>query len=183
MSTIESTNTAVLPAGTWQIDPVHSQVGFAVKYMVGTFRGSFSPVEATLVVEPGGEAGLTGSAKAESVKVQEPNLVAHLLSPDFFDAERAPELHFRSTDVRVHAGRVTVDGDLEVKGVTRPVTLTGELGEQITDPYGRERIGITLGGTIDRTEFGISWNNPLPSGKSALANEVALEAELYLVKE
>jgi len=183
MSTIESTNAAVLPAGTWQLDPVHSQVGFAVKYMVGTSRGSFSPVEAPLVVGADGEAGLTGSARAENVKVQEPSLVAHLLAPDFFDAERTPELRFRSTDVRTDGARVTVDGELEVKGATRPVTLTGEVGEQITDPFGRERIGITLGGTIDRTDFGINWNNPLPSGKSALANEVALEAELYLVKE
>jgi polyisoprenoid-binding protein YceI len=183
MSTIESTNAAVLPAGTWQIDPVHSQVGFAVKYMVGTFRGSFSPVEATLVVGADGGARLTGSARAENVKVQEPTLVAHLLAPDFFDAERTPELRFRSTDVRADGARVTVEGELEVKGTTRPVTLTGEAGEQLTDPFGRERIGITLGGTIDRTDFGINWNNPLPSGKSALANEVALEAELYLVKE
>ena len=183
MSTIESTNATALPAGTWQLDPVHSQVGFAVKYMVGTFRGSFSPVAATLSVDASGEASLTGSAKAESVKVQEPSLVAHLLSPDFFDAERAPELRFRSTDVRVDGSRVAAAGDLEIKGVTRPVTLEGEVGEQITDPYGRERIGITLAGTIDRTDFGINWNNPLPSGKSALANEVTLDAELYLVKE
>ncbi len=183
MSTIESTNTAVLPTGTWQLDAVHSQVGFAVKYMVGTFRGSFSPVAATLSVGADGGASLAGSAQAESVKVQEPSLVAHLLSPDFFDAERAPELRFRSTDVRTTGGHIAVDGELEIKGVTRPVTLEGEVGEQITDPYGRERIGITLGGTIDRTEFGINWNNPLPSGKSALANEVALDAELYLVKE
>ncbi len=181
MSTIESQT--ALPAGTWQLDPVHSQVGFAVKYMVGTFRGSFSPVEATLTVGADGEAGLTGSARAENVKVQEPNLVAHLLSPDFFDAERAPELRFRSTDVRTDGGRIAVDGELEVKGVTRPVTLAGDVGEQITDPYGRERIGVRLGGTIDRTEFGINWNNPLPNGRSALANEVVLEAELYLVKE
>jgi polyisoprenoid-binding protein YceI len=183
MSTIESTNAAVLPTGTWQLDAVHSQVGFAVKYMVGTFRGSFSPVAATLSVGADGDASLTGSAQAESVKVQEPSLVAHLLSPDFFDAERAHELRFRSTDVRTAGGPIAVDGELEIKGVTRPVTLEGEVGEQITDPYGRERIGITLGGTIDRTEFGINWNNPLPSGKSALANEVALDAELYLVKE
>jgi len=183
MSTIESTNATALPAGTWQLDPVHSQVGIAVKYMVGTFRGSFSPVVATLAVDASGEASLTGSAKAESVKVQEPSLVAHLLSPDFFDAERAPELSFSSSDVRVDGGRIAVAGDLEIKGVTRPVTLEGEVGEQITDPYGRERIGITLAGTIDRTDFGINWNNPLPSGKSALANEVTLDAELYLVKE
>ncbi|MEP6641072.1 MAG: YceI family protein [Gaiellales bacterium] len=183
MSALESTATQTLPAGTWNVDPVHSQVGFAVKYMVGTFRGSFSPIEATLSVSKDGSASLTGSSRAEGVKVQEPNLVAHLLSPDFFDAERAPELRFRSTDVRAEGEHVTVAGDLTIKGITRPVTLEGDVTEQITDPYGRERIGVTLAGAIDRTEFGITWNNPLPSGKSALANEVNLEAELYLVKE
>jgi polyisoprenoid-binding protein YceI len=183
MSTLESTAAGTIPAGTWQLDPVHSQVGFAVKYMVGTFRGSFSPVEATLSVGADGSAALQGSALAESVKVQEPNLVAHLLSPDFFDAERAPELRFRSTDVRLAGTDVTVEGELEIKGITRPVTLTGTVTEPITDPYGRERIGLTLDAAIDRTEFGITWNNPLPSGKSALADEVTLSAELYLVKE
>jgi polyisoprenoid-binding protein YceI len=183
MSTLESTATQTLPVGTWNVDPVHSQVGFAVKYMVGTFRGSFSPIEATLSVAKDGSASLTGSAKAEAVKVQEPNLVAHLLAPDFFDAERAPELHFRSTDVSAAGEHVTVTGDLTIKGITQPVTLEGDVSEQITDPYGRERIGVTLAGTIDRTNFGITWNNPLPSGKSALANEVSLEADLYLVKE
>ncbi len=183
MSALESTATQTLPVGTWNVDPVHSQVGFAVKYMVGTFRGSFSPVEATLSVSNDGGASLTGSSRAEAVKVQEPNLVAHLLSPDFFDAERAPELRFRSTDVRAEGEHVTVTGDLTIKGITRSITLDGDVTEQITDPYGRERIGVSLAGTIDRTEFGITWNNPLPSGKSALANEVSLEAELYLVKE
>jgi len=179
MSTIESTKAAVLPAGTWQLDPVHSQVGFAVKYMVGTFRGSFSPVAATLSVADG-EASLTGEAKAENVKVQEPSLVSHLLAPDFFDAERTPDLRFRSTDVRVDGDRIAVDGELEIKGVTKPVTLTGEVGEQITDPYGRERIGITLAGTVDRTEFGINWNNPLPSGDPALSNDVTIVVDLQL---
>jgi polyisoprenoid-binding protein YceI len=183
MSALESTATQTLPVGTWNVDPVHSQVGFAVKYMVGTFRGSFSPIEATLSVSKDGSASLTGSSRADGVKVQEENLVTHLLSPDFFDAERAPELRFRSTDVRAEGGHVTVTGDLTIKAITRPVTLEGDVTEQITDPYGRERIGVTLAGTIDRTEFGITWNNPLPSGKSALANEVNLEAELYLVKE
>jgi polyisoprenoid-binding protein YceI len=183
MSTLETTGTGTLPAGTWQLDPVHSQVGFAVKYMVGTFRGSFSPVEATLTVTDEGAARLHGAARAENVKVQEPNLVAHLLSPDFFDAERAPELRFESTSIEASGDRVTVAGDLTIKGITRPVVLEGDVTEPITDPYGRERIGLVLAGKVDRTEFGINWNNPLPSGKSALANEVALEAELYLVKE
>jgi len=183
MSATESTATRTLPVGTWNVDPVHSQVGFAVKYMVGTFRGSFSPIEATLSVSKDGSASLTGSSRAEGVKVQEPNLVTHLLAPDFFDAERTPELRFSSTDVRADGEHVTVKGELTIKGNTQPVTLEGDVTEQITDPYGRERIGVTLAGTIDRTDFGMTWNNPLPSGKSALANEVNLEAELYLVKE
>jgi polyisoprenoid-binding protein YceI len=182
MSTLETASRS-LPAGTWQLDPVHSQVGFAVKYMVGTFRGSFSPVQATLTVDEHGAAALSGSVRAESVKVQEPNLVAHLLAPDFFDAERAPELRFESTRVAVDGDRVAVNGDLTIKGITREVALEGEYAGQITDAYGRERIGVTLTGTIDRTQFGITWNNPLPSGKSALADEVTLDAELYLVKE
>jgi polyisoprenoid-binding protein YceI len=183
MSTVASTRSRALPAGTWHLDPVHSQVGFAVKYMVGTFRGSFSPVEATLAVAADGAARLSGLARAESVKVQEPNLVAHLLAPDFFDAERTPELRFDSTGFEVSGDRVAVPGELTVKGATRPVELHGEVTEPITDPYGRERIGLVLRGEIDRTDFGITWNNPLPSGKSALADEVVLEAELYLVKE
>src|SRR5450432_3218737 len=117
MSTLESTATQTLPVGTWNVDPVHSQVGFAIKYMVGTFRGSFSPIEATLSVAKDGSASLTGSAKAEGIKVQEPNLVTHLLAPDFFDAERAPELLFRSTDVSATGEHVTVTGDLTIKGV------------------------------------------------------------------
>ena len=182
MSTITATETR-LPTGTWNLDPVHSQVGFAVDYMVGTFRGSFSPVEGTLAVTDDGAAELKGSAQASNIKVQDTNLSTHLLSPDFFDAERTPDLRFRSTDVRVDGDRIAVDGELEIKGVTKPVTLTGDVGEQITDPYGRERIGITLAGTIDRTEFGINWNNPLPNGEPALANEVVLTAELQLARQ
>src|SRR5580765_5488320 len=99
MSTLVETRKP-LPTGSWQVDPVHSQVGFAVEYVVGTFRGSFSPVEARLEVAEDGEATLTGSAKVESVKVQDENLTAHLLTPEFFDAERVPEIRFASTDLR-----------------------------------------------------------------------------------
>src|SRR5437660_1649405 len=91
--------TQTLPAGTWRLDAVHSQVAFAIKYNGGTFRGTFSPVAATLEVDPDGRATLAGSASAEGVRVQEENLAAHLLSPDFFDAERTPELGFESTEI------------------------------------------------------------------------------------
>jgi len=171
-----------LPVGTWGIDPVHSHVNFGVEYMVGTFRGSFSPVDAQLVVAEDGSVELSGSAKVESIKVQDENLTGHLLAPDFFDAERTPEITFRSTDVTRSGSDVTIKGDLTIKGQTQPVELQGTVVDPITDPYGKERIGLKLEGTIDRTQFGIDWNNPLPSGEPALANDVTLSGELYLVK-
>jgi polyisoprenoid-binding protein YceI len=171
-----------LPVGTWGIDPVHSHVDFAVDYMVGSFRGSFSPVDAKLEVAESGSIELTGSAKVESIKVQDENLTAHLQSPDFFDAERTPEITFNAKNVRRSGERVTVAGELTIKGQSQPVELKGSIADPITDPYGKERIGLKLDGKIDRTQFGIDWNNPLPSGEPALANDVNLSAELYLVK-
>jgi polyisoprenoid-binding protein YceI len=172
-----------LPTGTWKLDPVHSQVGFAVEYMVGTFRGTFSPVEATLEVTEDGTAALTGRAPVTGVKVLDENLSAHLQSPEFFDAERAPEITFRSTDIRGDGDRVEVDGELAIKGVVVPVQLAGTISDPANDPFGNVRIGLDLSTTIDRTDFGIDWNNPLPNGQPALSNEVTLTAALYLVKE
>ena len=181
MSTIAETRTE-LPTGTWNVDPAHSQVGFAVEYMVGTFRGSFSPVEAKLIVGEDGTTQLTGSASAESVKVQDENLGTHLLSPDFFDAERAPKITFAASRVDRHDDHVTVNGELTIKGITKPVALTGTITDPAQDAYGNDRIGLTLETVVDRTSFGLNWNLPLPNGKPALANDVKLTAELYLVK-
>lgn len=181
MTTITETKTA-LPSGTWQLDPVHSHVGFAVDYIIGTFRGTFSPIEATLEVAEDGTAKLTGSAPVSGVKVQDENLAAHLQSPEFFDAERAPEITFASTDIRRDGDRVEIDGELAIKGATLPVQLEGTITDPADDPYGNVRIGLDLSTVIDRTAFGIDWNNPLPSGEPALANDVTLNAELYLVK-
>jgi polyisoprenoid-binding protein YceI len=181
LSTIAQTPTQ-LPTGTWNVDPVHSQVGFAVEYMVGTFRGSFTPVAGTLAVADDGTAELNGSANVAGVKVQDESLSAHLLSPEFFDAERTPEIGFSSDDIRRSGDDVTVSGELTIKGTTRPVELTGTITDPVEDAYGNDRIGLTVETTIDRTEFGLNWNLPLPNGKPALANDVKLTAELYLVK-
>jgi polyisoprenoid-binding protein YceI len=182
MSTIAATKTA-LPTGTWNIDPVHSQVAFAVEYMIGTFRGSFSPVEGELTAADDGTAELTGSAAATSVKVQDENLGTHLLSPEFFDAERAPKITFSANDIVRDGDNVTVNGELTIKGSTQPVTLTGTIADPIEDAYGNDRIGLSLQTVVDRTKFGLNWNLPLPNGKPALANDVTLTADLYLVKE
>ena len=176
-TTAERTQSTALPAGTWHADPVHSDVGFAVSYMAGTFHGTFSRFEIQV-----GDGRLRGSADVASVQVKDPNLEAHLQTPDFFDAERHPQLTFESHSVIVDGERVTMEGEITIKGETRPITLEGTISEPIADPYGNERYGLRLSGAIDRTLFGVSWNNPLPSGEPALSNEVGLEADLQLVQ-
>jgi polyisoprenoid-binding protein YceI len=174
-------NTESLPAGTWKLDAVHSQVGFEVKYLVGTFRGSFSPADATLEVADG-TAVLTGSVPVAGVKVQDENLDAHLQSPEFFDAERTPEITFRSTRISRSGDDITIAGDLTIKGTTQAVEASGTITDPADDPFGGVRFGLNLEATVDRTRFGLNWNNPLPNGEPSLANEVKLTAELYLVK-
>ena len=171
-----------IPTGTWQVDPTHSQVGFAVPYLVGTFRGTFSPVEATLTAAENGSVELAGTAPVEGIKVQDENLQTHLLSPDFFDAERAPKIEFKANGIERTGDDVKVDGELTIKGITRPVELTGSITDTIADAYGNDRIGLTLETTVDRTQFDLNWNTPLPSGEQALGNDVTLTAELYFVK-
>ena len=170
-----------LPAGTWQLDPVHSSIGFEVAYMAGAFRGQFREVDATLEID-GENARLTGVAQVASVDVKDENLAAHLQSPDFFDAELHPELRFSSTDIE-GGDELTVRGEIAIKGVTKQVALTGAATTPITDPYGRERIGLTLSTTLDRTAFGLNWNLPLPSGGDALGNDVTLTVDLALVQQ
>jgi polyisoprenoid-binding protein YceI len=182
MATTSTPTSQLVSTGTWQLDPVHSRVGFAVDYLVGTFSGSFSPVEGRLEGSDDGSATLTGKARADAIHVQDENLNAHLLSPEFFDAERTPELTFESRDIARDGDRLTVNGELTIRGVAQSVTLTGTIGEPLTDPYGKERIGVTLTGQVDRTTFGLNWNAPLPSGEPALANDVELSAELYFVE-
>jgi polyisoprenoid-binding protein YceI len=167
-----------LPTGTWSLDPIHSTIGFELPYLAGTFRGQFKDVDAKLTDE-----SLTGSARVASVDVKDESLSAHLQSPDFFDAERHAELRFESRELERSGETVTVRGDLTIRGVTKPVELTGTISEPLTDYTDRERVGLKLETTVDRTEFGVNWNAPLPSGDPALANEVKLIAELYFVRE
>ena len=171
-----STTTIGAPAGTWQLDPVHSTVGFEVAYLGGRFKGQFREVEATLEV---GETGtLAGTATVASVDVKDENLAAHLQSPDFFDAERHPRIAFRATGLRFDGEQVAGEGEITIKGETKPLEVAGTHVGPIQDAYGNDRVRITLNATLDRTDFGVDWNTPLPSGEPALANEVAIVGEL-----
>ena len=181
-TTILETGSA-LPVGTWNLDPVHSHIGFAVEYGVGTFRGTFAGVEASLQVDEAGEVVLTGSAPVGGVRVQDENLAAHLQSPEFFDVERHPELTFASDSIDLADDQLKVHGEITIRGTTKPVELVGTIAGPITDGFGRERVNVQLETTVDRTQFGLNWNMPLPNGQPALQNEVKLVAELYFVQE
>jgi polyisoprenoid-binding protein YceI len=172
-----------IPAGTWSADKVHSTVGFAVKHMVvSTFRGRFEDFDATLVSGEDGSLRLEGAVKADSIVVKDENLAAHLKSPEFFDTERYPEITFSSTLVRAEGGELIVDGELTVKGQSRPIEARGTITEPVVTFGDIEKLGVELEATVDRTEYGLNWNAPLPKGGFALDNDVKLVVSLELLK-
>src|SRR5688572_3653641 len=172
-----SVATAV-PAGTWTADTVHSSIGFEVEHMVSAFRGRFEEYDAKLT-----DGKLVGTVAVPSVKVYDENLEAHLQSPDFFDAQLHPELRFESRELTVDDdGDVTLEGDLTIKGITKPVTATGRYVHVEADMGGGERIGLALEASVDRREFGLDWNAPLPKGGFVLGNDVTLTVALELMK-
>jgi polyisoprenoid-binding protein YceI len=175
--TSEQQTQQALPTGTWNVDPVHSAIGFAVDYLAGTFQGTFSKFDASV-----SDGQLRGSAEVASIHVPDENLVAHLQSPDFFDAERNPQLTFESHDVSRSGDDLTIQGEITLKGHTEPVEIQGHITDALADPYGGERFGLQLETTVDRTRFGITWNNPLPSGDKALSDDVRIIVGLQLVK-
>ena len=182
MSVIDTTR-EIAPAGTWVVDPVHSSVAFEVVHSgISSFRGGFADYDAVLA---GGEdARLSGSARVASVAVSDENLTGHLQSPDFFDAQRFPEIAFESDELtRGENGEVEARGSITIKGVTQPVELTGRVTGPVADAYGNDRLGLRLETTIDRAQFGITWNAPMPAGGNILADDVRLTAELELVRK
>jgi polyisoprenoid-binding protein YceI len=178
---MSTTTRTRIPAGAWNLDPVHSAVGFEVGYLAGTFHGEFGDVQVQLDVTSE-RARIEGTAEVTSVGVKDGNLAAHLQSPEFFDTERFPQLRFVADDVDLESETVRAPGEITIKGVTKPVYVTGTISEPIEDAWGNERVGLTLTATLDRTEFGLDWNTPLPTGDQALSNTVTLVAELQLVK-
>ena len=178
-----STTITQIPAGTWSADKVHSTVGFAVKHMVvSTFRGRFEDFDATLVTGDDGTLRLEGAVKADSLVVKDENLAAHLQSPEFFDAERTPEIRFESDALRIDGSDVVVDGDLTIKGITHRVEARGTITEPV-EAFGGPKLGLELETIVDRTQYGLNWNAPLPKGGFALDNEVKLIVDLELALE
>jgi polyisoprenoid-binding protein YceI len=179
------TATTPLPANTtWTVDPVHSTVGFAVKHMVvSTFRGQFDDYAATLTSGEDGTLRLEGRVSADSIAVKDENLAAHLKAPDFFDTERHPDITFSSTLVRADNGTLIVDGQLTIKGRSRAIEARGAITEPHETFGGVEKVGLELEAIVDRTEYGLDWNAPLPKGGFALANDVKLQINLELAPQ
>jgi polyisoprenoid-binding protein YceI len=180
MATAQAEST--IPTGTWQSDPVHSSVGFAVRHVVGTFRGTFNRFDATFTDESG-EAKLSGRAKVESVQVSDENLYAHLLSPEFFDAEQHPEIIFESRNLELDGNQLVVTGELTVKGITKEVVARGEIAGPAPGPGDAEKLGIDLETIVDRHDFSLDWQMDLPGGGKTLGDDVTLTVHIELNRE
>ncbi len=170
--------------GSYTVDPDHSSFGFAVQHMtVSTFRGTFEDVEARLDVGADGSLTLEGSADVASISVRSPvDLRTHLLSEDFFDAARHPEIAFVSEPSRPAAdGTIVMPGRLTIRNVTRDVVARGTWTAPVEDPFGGVRAALELEVVVDRRDFGMTWNMPLPRGGDALGVDVTISAHLELV--
>jgi len=180
-----TTPTAVddrISAGTWTIDRVHSSATFAVEHAgLSLFRGAFKDLDAELVVDD--ESVLSGVVQVESIDVEDENIRPHLLSPEFFDAERHPVIRFESSELSFDGDEVRLVGELEMAGATQPIEVLGTLRGPTVLPGGGEKLALAFETTIDRTAFGINWQMELPDGSAALGNDVTLAVELELAKE
>ncbi|MCP2339390.1 YceI family protein [Actinomadura rupiterrae] len=179
-----------LVAGRWTIDPAHSEITFTVRHLMTTVRGSFPDFagEAHIADDPFGS-----SARAEiqlaSLDTRNADRDAHVRSPDFLDVERHPRMTFTSTGVeratvgrRARTPRFHVDGELAVRGVTRPVRLLAEYHGVSEDPWGGVRAGFTATTEISRRDFGIEFNIPLQGDKMVLGDSIAIQLEIQFVQ-
>jgi polyisoprenoid-binding protein YceI len=172
-----------IPAGTYNVDPVHSNVGFEVRHMgIATVRGTFRKFQGA--IDATGDAPvLQGAVEAASIDTGDPQRDAHLVSPEFFDAATQPEITFHSTaGESVDGNQVRLTGEITIKGITKPIELTGVVAEGGADPWGNQRIGLELSAVIDRREFDLKWNQTLPNGNLLVSNEVKLLVSVSAVK-
>ena len=179
---VSDTTSPAVEAGVYAIDPVHSEVGFRVRHLgISNVDGTLSDVAGTLTLGAGGLASMQTEAtiQATSIDTENDQRDNHLRSADFFDVEQFPTLTFRSTRVEpTGAGRFRMTGDLTMHGVTRPITLEGEYAGLVTDGMGNRKVGFMAEGTLNRSEFGLNWNQALETGGVVVSDEVRLTLEI-----
>jgi len=180
-----SVTTTAIPTGTWNVDTAHSKVGFSVKHLgIATVRGQFGEFEGTLELSDDlSSAKAYGRVRAASVDTSEPQRDEHLRSPDFFDAERYPELTFNSTRIEpVDEGTYRIIGDLTMHGITRELVLDAVVDGTEIDPWGNERVGLEIVGQLSRGEYGMKFNQALGSGNVVVSDKVKLALDISAVK-
>lgn len=181
MSIVADSPATAIPAGTWTIDPVWSSLEFEVKKLgLMTIKGRVPGFSGT--IRGGAAPAIEGTVDATSITTFAEDRDAHLQSPDFFDTQRYPVLRFVSTSISEAGDELVVEGELTIKGTTKPVTLRGRYVGAAADPWGNDRVGLELETTVDRTEFGLTWNAPLPGGGFLLPNDVVLKATFTAVR-
>jgi len=166
---------------TWNFDLSHSRVGFTVRHMMfAKVHGQFNAWAGTVTAPDAGIEGarITAEIDVASIDTGNEQRDGHLKSPDFFDTAQFPKISFTSTRVEPHK----LHGDLTIRGITRPVTLEIEDGGTGKDPWGNTRRGFSAKGKIDRTAFGLTWNQAIEAGGVLVGNDVAIEIDVQLVK-
>ena len=174
-------------AGTWIIDPVHTHIGFVIKHMmVSKVRGHFTTFSGQVITAQNPlESSASATIDVASIDTNNDMRDDHIRSADFFDAEHHPEMTFTSTGLRAGDGEFLLDGDLTIRGTTKPVTLTLETPEFGPNPMGGVKAGFSASTEINRTDFGVAYNGPIPGGGVALAEKVqiVLDIEADLVTD
>jgi polyisoprenoid-binding protein YceI len=184
MSTFSSSTT--IPAGTWGVDPAHSNVGFAVKHMgIATVRGVFTAFDGLIEIgEDLATAKAYGTVNVGSVDTGQPQRDEHLRSPDFFDAGEYPELRFESTAITALDERTfRITGRLTIHGVTNDIVLHAEAQGTDVDPWGNERVGLEVTGQLSRADYGMTFNQALGSGNMLVGDTVSLALDISAVKQ
>jgi len=180
---MSATTITQIPTGVYSVDPAHSNVGFEVRHMgIATVRGKFAGFEGKL--DASGETPvLEGSVTVDSVDTGEENRDGHLKSPEFFDSAQHPQITFQSTGTEpAGEGQIKLEGEITIKGITKPIELTGTVAENGEDPWGNQRVGLEVEGKIDRREFDLKWNQTLPNGNLLVSNDVKLLVSVSAVK-
>lgn len=171
---------------SWQVDPVHSHVGFSVKHMmVTTVRGRFTSYRGTFALDSTDftRSRFEGEIDVASIDTGNADRDGHLRTGDFFDAENHPKITFKSTSIEAKGdGEYVVNGDLTIRGVTRPVSLDVEYHGTSKNPYGKIVAGLAARGVVNRKDFGVNFHAVLETGGVALADKVKLELDLQAVQ-
>ncbi|HVG17016.1 MAG TPA: YceI family protein [Chitinophagaceae bacterium] len=171
----------------WKSDPAHSEILFKVKHlMITTVTGYFKKFDVEVETETDDFAtasSIVFTADINSLDTNNHQRDTHLKSSDFFNAEEHAQLTFKASAYETRGDEAQLNGDLTIRGVTKPVTVHVEFGGMVVDPYGQTKAGFTLDGKISRKEFGLTWNAVTEAGQVVVGDEIKIHAEIQLIRQ